>query len=732
MDLSKPLNNALNGGKKLTRKYKHQVLDISHVFEYMIHQDRQVRSIYGRLSINIGAVKQLNHHLLERINKVEGSNISYGTQQSPQLNRVLEDSKKLSRQGKLTEVGVGVFLVALMERYYHPIVVELERQGLSKEKLRNIVLFDDHQVKKKSQENSILSTFATSLNALVKQDKIDQIAGRKKEINDLIQILSRRNKNNPLLIGEPGVGKTAIIEGLALKIYQGQVPSYLKGVEIFSIDIGTLLAGTSYRGEFEERLKALLNEIKANPKAILFIDEIHNIVGAGKSEGSLDASNLLKPMLARNEIKVMGATTISEFRRYFEKDKALTRRFQPIVVEEPSDDETLLMLKKLKPAFEKYHGIEIKDQALKEAIGLSKRYIQDQFLPDKAIDIVDEASASLRLKSYFKDEPKILTLKEIRQSISSRTGIPTQELEATDRKKILSLENEINKRVIGQNYAVQKVSQAIIRSKAGIADPNRPLASFMFLGPSGVGKTELVKSLSQVLFNSVEKLIRFDMSEYMEKYTVSRLIGPPPGYVGYEHGGQLTEAVRLHPYSILLLDEIEKAHPDIYDLLLQILEDGRLTDGQGRQVNFKNTIITMTSNIGQDLLLDSSNHHTQATSYRINEQLKKYFRPELLNRIDDIIPFNALQAKDMIKITSIHIQDLKKRLASQGFQLKIEDKAIAWISSNAFQVESGARSLRRFITEHLENPISYKIIAEEFKQGETISVFYKEGQLEIN
>uniref|UniRef100_UPI002600F888 ATP-dependent Clp protease ATP-binding subunit n=1 Tax=uncultured Megasphaera sp. TaxID=165188 RepID=UPI002600F888 len=675
------------------------------------------------------------------------------------------------------------------------------------------------------------------------EGKIDPVIGRAKEIERVIQILIRRTKNNPVLIGEPGVGKTAIVEGLARRIVSGDVPESLKNKTLYSLDMGSLIAGAKYRGEFEERLKSVLNEIaKSDGQILLFIDEIHTVVGAGASEGSMDASNILKPMLARGDLRCIGATTLNEYQKYIEKDAALERRFQPVMVDQPSVEDTITILRGLKSRYEAHHGVRIRDKALVAAAVLSDRYISDRFLPDKAIDLVDEAAAKLRTEIESMPAPidelrhKIMQLEIEEQSLSKETddaskerlekitaqkddlkaqedtlkaqwdkektaitrtqalkkeidavkgqmaeaernydlakaselkygklpelqkqmeeqekfmdahkdsqllkeevgeediagvvsrwtGIPVTKMLTGEREKLLHLDETLHKRVVGQDQAVQVVSDAIIRARAGIKDPNRPIGSFIFLGPTGVGKTELAKTLAEALFDDERNIIRIDMSEYMEKHTVSRLIGAPPGYVGYDEGGQLTEAVRRRPYSVILLDEIEKAHPDIFNVLLQILDDGRLTDGKGRVVNFKNTIIIMTSNLGSHEILESKDY--DEANKKVRELLKQYFRPEFLNRVDDIVVFKALQKEQVRDIAAILLERLGNRLEKQvKIHLSWTDAALQELADKGFNPQFGARPLRRLITHTVETALSRDIIAGTIREGDNVSIDY--------
>ena len=687
-----------------------------------------------------------------------------------------------------------------------------------------------------------LAKFGTNLVDLAKKHKLDPVIGRDEEIRRIIRILSRRTKNNPVLIGEPGVGKTAIVEGLAERIVRGDVPEGLKDKIIFSLDMGALIAGAKYRGEFEERLKAVLKEVQnAEGKIILFIDEIHTIVGAGKTEGSMDAGNLIKPMLARGELNCIGATTFDEYRKYIEKDKALERRFQPVIAEEPTVEDTISILRGLKERFEIHHGIRIHDNAIVAAAKLSDRYITDRFLPDKAIDLIDEAGAMIRseidslpteldivrrklftletereallteedekskkrlevlekelaeLKSkddemtakYEKEKNQILQVRnlkaqlddlkgqvekyereydfnkvaeikygeipkleaqikqyeekissgydtallkeevtenEISEIVSKWTGIPVTKLVEGEREKLLKLEDELHERVIGQNEAVTAVSNAVIRARAGLKDENKPIGSFIFLGPTGVGKTELAKTLARSLFDSEENIIRIDMSEYMEKHSVSRLVGPPPGYVGYEEGGQLTEAVRRAPYSVILFDEIEKAHEDVFNMFLQILDDGRLTDNKGNTVDFKNTIIIMTSNIGSSYLLQDQGKITEETKDLVMGEMKRRFKPEFLNRVDDIIMFKSLDKEEIKKIIDIFMNSLSNRLKDKDINMEVTDAAKDIMVREGYDPVYGARPLKRYIGNTLETIIARKLIAGQIRNGDTIVV----------
>lgn len=639
----------------------------------------------------------------------------------------------------------------------------------------------------KANKQQALKLFTTNLNEQVKQQKIDPVIGRNSEIDRLIQILSRRKKNNPVLIGEPGVGKTAIVEGLAHRIVNGQVPSALTNKEIMMLDMGSLLAGTMYRGQFESRIKNLLEEISKKDNIILFVDEIHTVIGTGSAEGSMDAANLLKPKLARGDLRMIGATTFDEYKKYIEKDSAFERRFQPIVVNEPTAEETIQILKGIKHKYELHHKVTYTDNSLLVAVKLSQRYIQDRFLPDKAIDLIDEAAAAtnvitsygkklgalkLELKKIMdqKDEAvygehyqkasalrqkelelnqKIIVLEEkehasknsvideeqIAAVVSRWSGIPITNLTLSEKKRFLNLEQKLNKFIVGQDGAIKSISEAIRRSRVGISDPRRPIGSFIFLGPTGVGKTELVKVLAREIYGSEDTLVKIDMSEFMERHNVSRLVGAPAGYIGYEEGGKLTEKIRRQPYSVLLLDEIEKAHPEVFNILLQIMEDGELSDAKGRRIDFRNTIIIMTSNLGSDLLTkqakigfsasnNNSRAHTEYTKSKemVLDSLNKHFRPEFLNRLDQIIVFEPLTANAIRQIVDIEIRKLINRIKEQKINISVSAKAKDFIANEGFVPEYGARPMRRVIIEQIENPLSEAILSDKFSIGDTILV----------
>ena len=646
---------------------------------------------------------------------------------------------------------------------------------------------------KKGKSNTpTLDEFGTDLTEKAQNGGIDPVIGREKEIERVIQILSRRTKNNPCLIGEPGVGKTAIAEGLALKIVKGEVPELLEGKKIVALDLTSMVAGTKYRGDFEERIKKAMDEVKKAKNVILFIDEVHTLIGAGAAEGAVDAANILKPALARGEIQVIGATTIDEYRKNIEKDAALERRFQSVMVGEPTEEEAVEILKGLRDKYEAHHKVKISDEAIENAVKMSSRYIADRFLPDKAIDLIDEAASRVRLKAFtappnlksmeqeikrlqqekasavksqdfesaakYRDKEKELqtlldeekekwrnasgrelkevTTEDIANVVSSWSGIPVTQLTKEESERLLNMEKILHERIVGQDKAVSAVAKAIRRGRVGIKNPARPLGSFIFLGPTGVGKTELCKSLAEAMFGSEDAIIKLDMSEYMEKHTVSKLIGSPPGYVGFDEGGQLTEKIRRKPYSVVLFDEIEKAHPDVFNMLLQILEDGVLTDSKGRKVSFKNSIIIMTSNVGASKIVDNKSalgfggeeNEKRNIEDLVMEDLKKTFKPEFLNRIDEIIVFNRLEKDDIKEIAKRMLKSLKKRLADMDMEIEFTDAAIDSLADAGFDNVYGARPLRRAIQQKIEDPLSELILENKVKAGEKCTVDFKDGE----
>ena len=693
---------------------------------------------------------------------------------TPRSKRVLENAFLEAKRIGYNYIGTEHLLLALMKEgdcIAIKIILELNveipqiynevAKVINEEEIDNEINKDISKSKSKSQQTTTLNQFGEDITEKAEEGKFDNIIGREKEVERMIEILSRRTKNNPCLIGEPGVGKTAIVEGLAEKIAIGDVPQNLKEKRIISIDISGMVAGTKYRGDFEERIKKALGEVRKAGDIILFIDEIHTIVGAGAAEGAIDAANILKPLLARGEIQLIGATTVEEYRKYIEKDSALERRFSPIQVDEPTEAETIEILKGIRDKYEAHHNVKITDDAVKSAVTLSKRYITDRFLPDKAIDLIDEASSKIRIKKYIEPD-EIKKLQEELEKIEKdkEDAIYNQEFENAaklrdkerevkiklsqsssewekykirdivevkedDNEKIKNLEKNLHKRVIGQNEAVEAVAKAIRRGRIGLKDPKRPIGSFLFLGPTGVGKTELCKALAENLFDNEDNMIRLDMSEYMEPHSVSKIIGAPPGYVGFDDGGQLTEKVKRKPYSLILFDEVEKAHPDVMNLLLQILEDGRLTDTQGREVDFKNAIIIMTSNIGARYITDRKNlgfgsgekREYDESKNEIIKELKKEFRPELINRIDEIIVFHKLENREIIDIAKIMLKQIEKRLEEKKYLVKIDDSVAEIIANSEIDKNYGARPLRRKIQELVEDRLSEEILQENIVRG---------------
>lgn len=716
---------------------------------------------------------------------------------TPRVKRIIEKSQKLSEKHHQILIGSEHLLYSLLEEEDCLAVRILEENGLYINEMQNDVMTfirtsqgpqkSTNSSRNKDEKKSGLDSFARDLIGLARNGKIDPALCREKETERVIQILLRRQKNNPCLIGEPGVGKTAVIEGLASKIADGKVPPPLLKKQIYALDIPSLIAGAKYRGEFEERLKGVMQECIKNPDIILFIDEIHTIIGAGSAEGAIDAANILKPALARGEIQVIGATTISEYRKHIEKDSALERRFQPVSISEPSPKQTEEILLGLRERYEKHHRLNISDEAIRGAVELSQRYINDRFLPDKAIDLIDEASARVKMRVFsrpndkerikrdilnleleiesaltsqntslakelgakrkklereyeksqkssqksLKEEILSVTYEDVASVVTEWTGVPVSKIFENESERLISLENALKKKIVGQDEAISIVSQAIRRGRIGLASPNQPLGSFIFVGPTGVGKSALCSALAEILFGSKNALIRLDMSEYMEKHSVSKLIGSPPGYVGYGEGGILTEKVRRNPYSIVLFDEIEKAHPEIFNVMLQILEDGALTDSEGRRVNFKNTLIIMTSNLGSPekqggslgfFSADNENNKSKERESRIKKALRDTFRPEFLGRIDEVVIFNSLSRENIAQICKIELSALQKRLTALGIDIEFSPDVYEYIVEKSFDESSGARKLRSEIRKRIENPISNKIISNEIKIGDRIQI----------
>lgn len=843
---------ALQNAQQTAALHYHQELTSSHVLLSLVQEPEGLLStIFSECKTDLPMLKVRLEQNLKKIPSVKGQD---RLTMSVELSRVFGKARQIADSMKDDYISTEHLLLAIVEESDDDCQQLCRDFNLTKAKIQAVI--------KKNKKNNVnsdnpegeykaLEKYGRDLTQQARRGKLDPVIGRDEEIRRTIEILSRRTKNNPVLIGEPGVGKTAIVEGLARRIVAGDVPESLKNKTLYSLDLGSLVAGAKFRGEFEERLKSVLNEIaKSDGQILLFIDEVHTVVGAGAAEGAMDAGNILKPMLARGELRCIGATTLNEYRKYIEKDTALERRFQPVMVGEPSVEDTISILRGLKERYEVHHGVRIRDNALISAAVLSDRYISDRFLPDKAIDLVDEAAAKLRTEIESMPAPldeirrKILQLKieqqalnketddaskerlqklnkeistaekeeatwmkqwehekqlitrtrgikkeidnlkiemakaeregnlakaselrygklptmqqelaaqekvmaenkdshllkeevgeeDIAQVVSRWTGIPVTKMMTGEKEKLLHLQDELHKRVIGQDTAVKTVSEAILRARAGIKDPNRPIGSFIFLGPTGVGKTELAKTLAESLFDDERSMIRIDMSEYMEKHTVSRLIGAPPGYVGYDEGGQLTEAVRRHPYSVILLDEIEKAHSDIFNILLQILDDGRLTDGKGRVVNFKNTVIIMTSNLGSHQILEENDFNKAKKD--VLELLKNYFRPEFLNRIDDIIVFKGLSKDQVKQIAAILLNNLSKRLEKQvKIKLSWTDDVLTKLADQGFDPHFGARPLRRLLTHTIETELSKEIIKGTIKEGNTAKIDVQNGKFSFS
>ncbi len=847
---------AVQAAQQMAAARQNQQIEQEHLLLALLEQkEGLIPQLMQKAGVEPAALRQKLTAAVERLPQVSGSGAGQ-MYLSRDLEQALNEAEKIAREMHDEYTSVEHLMLGLFEKTDDTLRSLFREAGLTKEKFMAALrqVRGNRTVTSDTPEETydVLKKYGRDLTEAARAQKLDPVIGRDKEIRNVIRILSRKTKNNPCLIGEPGVGKTAIAEGLAQRIVRGDVPEGLKDKTIFSLDMGSLIAGAKYRGEFEERLKAVLEEIKKSEgKILLFIDELHTIVGAGKTEGSMDAGNLLKPMLARGELHCIGATTLDEYRKYIEKDAALERRFQPVMVDEPTVEDTISILRGLKERYEVYHGVRIHDSALVAAATLSDRYITDRFLPDKAIDLVDEACASIRtdidsmpaelddvrrkimqleieemalkketdklsmerleklgaelaeykdkfneMKSRWEtekqsvDEVKRLkseieqmhadieqaqlhyeyekaaklkysdlpalekrlaeaekqseqrssntlvhdtvTEEEIAAIVAKWTGIPVSKLMEGEREKLLHLADIIHKRVVGQDEAVEKVTEAILRSRAGISDPNRPIGSFLFLGPTGVGKTELAKSLAECLFDDEHNMVRIDMTEYMEKYSVSRLIGAPPGYVGYDEGGQLTEAVRRKPYSVVLFDEVEKAHPDVFNILLQVLDDGRITDSQGRTVDFKNTIIILTSNLGSQYLLDGIDENgniSEQAKEGVMAELRRSFRPEFLNRLDETIFFRPLTKDNLKGIIDIMLDSLKQRLADKSLDLCVTDAAKELIIDRGFDPVYGARPLRRYLQSSLETLVAKKIISGDIAADSTITVDVENGEL---
>ncbi|MGL5641094.1 MAG: ATP-dependent Clp protease ATP-binding subunit [Paraclostridium sp.] len=732
------------------KEFGHRVVGTEHILLGLV---KQKEGIASKVLIELGIEAD---ELSKKIIDIYGIGINDNTDDiflSPRSKSILDTSFMFANGFKGSIVDTEHILLALAQEDESLAVKILEKKGINKQVLvKSIAEYieigydlglkreegesESEENKKEKPKIPTLEKYAINLNEYAKQNKIDPLIGRENELQRIVQILSRRTKNNPILIGDPGVGKTAIIEGLVVKIENKEVPKSLLNKTVYNLEIGGILAGAKYRGEFEERIKKVLDEVIGAKDIILFIDEMHTIVGAGATgENSMDASNILKPVLSRGDIQVIGATTIDEYRKSIEKDAALERRLQPIIVEEPSKEETIKILKGLKGKYEKYHNVKITDDSIRMAVELSSRYITDRYLPDKAVDIIDESASRIRMKNNkTQKDGMVVTSDIVSEVIGLWTGIPVSKLVKSECDKLLNLEDILHKRIIGQDEAVSAISKAIRRSRAGLKDPKRPIGSFLFLGPTGVGKTELCKAIAETHFGDENQIIRIDMSEYMEKHSVSRLIGSPPGYVGHDDGGQLTERVRRHPYSVVLFDEIEKGHEDVFNILLQILDEGRLTDSKGRTVDFKNTVIIMTSNLGATSIskrktIGFSKNYDEAKMEEENYndmkdkiilELKNRFRPEFINRIDDITVFHKLSLNNLYEIVKLMIRQLINRLEQMDINLEIDESVIKFIAKNGSDLEYGARPLKRAIQKELEDELSEELLSGNINKGDYI------------
>lgn len=736
------LQEVLNAAKELAiQKHNYQV-DIPHVWTVLTQPQAFALEFYTGLDLDINEFISVINQELAKIPVFSHTDTNrYGRQYSQRLKNLLDDAEAERAELRDEVVTVEHLILSLFHQQRNPITVFLKQAGIDKElvaKKLNKVRQGKRAISP-SQESryQALNKYAANFNQWLADQTDRQVIGRKDEIDDIIRVLCRKEKSNAILLGFPGVGKSKVIEGFVRRLLADDVPEHLLGKEVFKLNLGGLIAGTKYRGEFEERFKAVLDEVlAAKGKIILYIEDIHQIVTAGRTEGSLDAGNLLKPLLAQGQINIIGTTTFAAYRESFELDQALEGRFQRIRIEEPDQDKALTILQGLRKNYQDFHGVRLTDEALQAAISLSIRYLSDRYLPDKALDLIDEACAvkKIQLAQSGTNQPDV-SREDIASIIERITGIKVQGIMDNEREHLLKLDKLLRQRIVGQDQAVQKVSEAILRSRAGIQNPKRPIGSFLFLGPTGVGKTALAKALAERLFGNELEMVRLDMSEYMEKHAVARLVGPPPGYVGFEEGGQLTEAVRRRLYSIVLLDEIEKAHPDVFNTLLQVLDEGRLTDSKGRTIDFKNTILIMTSNIGSQQILESLKSKqglTAETQDEVLSLLQHSFRPEFLNRIDETVIFNPLRAEDMVNIVKIMVRQLQERLKQQKIQLHLSEEVYAFLAQKGYQPEFGARPIQRSIMRYLETPLARYLVKNKETTEMTVHVSLKDGQLDFN
>ncbi|MCY7026663.1 ATP-dependent Clp protease ATP-binding subunit [Streptococcus sanguinis] len=736
------LQEVLNAAKELAiQKHNYQV-DIPHVWTVLTQPQAFALEFYAGLDLDINEFISVINQELAKIPVFSHTDTNrYGRQYSQRLKNLLDDAEAERAELRDEVVTVEHLILSLFHQQRNPITVFLKQAGIDKElvaKKLNKVRQGKRAISP-SQESryQALSKYATNFNQWLADQTDRQVIGRKDEIDDIIRVLCRKEKSNAILLGFPGVGKSKVIEGFVGRLLADDVPEHLLGKEVFKLNLGGLIAGTKYRGEFEERFKAVLDEVlAAKGKIILYIEDIHQIVTAGRTEGSLDAGNLLKPILAQGQINIIGTTTFAAYRESFELDQALEGRFQRIRIEEPDQDKALTILQGLRENYQDFHGVRLTDEALQAAISLSIRYLSDRYLPDKALDLIDEACAVKKIQlGQAQTERPDVSREDIASIVERITGIKVQGIMDNEREHLLNLDKLLRQRIVGQDQAVRKVSEAILRSRAGIQNPKRPIGSFLFLGPTGVGKTALAKSLAERLFGNELEMVRLDMSEYMEKHAVARLVGPPPGYVGFEEGGQLTEAVRRRLYSIVLLDEIEKAHPDVFNSLLQVLDEGRLTDSKGRTIDFKNTILIMTSNIGSQQILESLKSKQGLTSETQDEVLallQHSFRPEFLNRIDETVIFNPLRSEDMVNIVKIMVRQLQERLKQQKIQLHLSEEVYAFLAQKGYQPEFGARPIQRSILRYLETPLARYLVENKETTEMTVHVSLKDGQLDFN